>query len=413
MDHPRDERGQVLIIVAAAMIVLVAMVGLVIDGGYAWGQQRDTQNAADAAAKAGASVLADNVAGVSPPRTDTDVGDAVNSSGTANEIDAPVVGYYTNITGQMITASGALAADESNAALVGGGAIPDGAAGVRARTEQEFDTFLAGVIGFQTLTASADATAVAGYLTGICDADAGCIVLPVTIPVNVLGCDGSNDPSFAQDGDGDKILWQAPSEALTIPLCQNGPGNVGWLDWTPQGGTPGCSGTGTAELICVIEDPQNPYIKWPGWYKITSTGNVNSPGVEDAINAYGGQIVLIPQFDITCDATPTGPGVDGCPEGSEGGNGAQQWYHLAGMSSLRLCTDELGDDGSALMPSCVSAGLTQGAYVSGGPDAVCDTGNGGTSCLAGQFVKIKYEGEITAVPGPNPSTAAVGIQLIE
>ena len=48
----RDERGQVLVIVAGALVALIAMVGLVIDGGYAWGQQRDTQNGADAAAKA-------------------------------------------------------------------------------------------------------------------------------------------------------------------------------------------------------------------------------------------------------------------------------------------------------------------------------------------------------------------------
>ena len=406
------EEGQVLVIVALALVTLVAMVALVIDGGFAWGKQRDTQNAADAAAKAGASILADNIAGVSPARTDLDVENAVNASIDANVVDLPAA-YYTNITGQMLTPAGAVTTDETAAALVGDGAIPTGAAGVRAVTEQVFDTFLAGVIGFRELKTDADATAVAGYITGTCEADAGCIVLPVTIPVNMLGCDGSNDPSFVTDAEGDKILWDAPSDALTIPLCQNGPGNVGWLDWTPNEGTPGCPGTGTAELVCVINDPTNPYLSWPGWYKITSTGNVNSGGVENGINAYGGQAVMIPQFDLTCDETPTGPGVEGCPEGAVGGHGAQQWYHLAGMSSFRLCTDDLGDDGLPLMPSCVSAGLTQGAYVSGGPDAVCDTGNGGTSCLAGQFEEIMYEGEVTANPGPNTGTAAVGIQLIE
>ena len=38
-------------------IGLIAMVGLVIDGGYAWGRQRITQNGADAIAKAGSVVI--------------------------------------------------------------------------------------------------------------------------------------------------------------------------------------------------------------------------------------------------------------------------------------------------------------------------------------------------------------------
>src|SRR3990172_8935396 len=62
-DHNRHPRGQVLVIVAVAMVAIVAMVGLVVDGGFAWGKQRDTQNAADAAAEAGAIVMAQRLAG--------------------------------------------------------------------------------------------------------------------------------------------------------------------------------------------------------------------------------------------------------------------------------------------------------------------------------------------------------------
>ena len=57
--YERSERGQVLVIVAMSIIVLIALVGLVIDGGLAWGHQRNTQNVADATAKAGAAVLAE------------------------------------------------------------------------------------------------------------------------------------------------------------------------------------------------------------------------------------------------------------------------------------------------------------------------------------------------------------------
>jgi Flp pilus assembly protein TadG len=412
-DHER-ERGQVLVIVALGLVVIVAMVGLVIDGGFAWGKQRDTQNGADAIAKAGAIVLAMNVAGVEPPKTDTDVDFSNDAAATENGLDADeTVGYYTNITGQMLTITGALASSEANAAVVGGGTIPAGAAGVRAVADQQFDTFLARVIGINTMEATADATAVAGYLTGTCEADAGCIVLPVTFPVNILGCDGSNDPDFVTVGDPpNKILWDSPSdEALSIPLCKSGAGNVGWLDWTPHEGTPGCSGTGTAELECVINDPTNPYLKWPGWYQVANTGNINSPGVETALNQYDGEVVLIPQFDLTCGTTPSGPGVDDCPVDQVGKGGSNQWYHLAGMSSFRLCSTDPADD-ATLVEKCGDKGFTQGTYMNGS-NPICDTGNGATSCLAGMFEEIVYEGEVQAQPGANSGSSVVGIQLIE
>jgi hypothetical protein len=226
--------------------------------------------------------------------------------------------------------------------------------------------------------------------------------MPVSIPVTVLGCDGNNDPATVTDAEGDKILWHAPSDPVTIPLCKNGPGNVGWLDWTPTAG-------GTSELEDAITNPSNPQLRWPDWFYITSTGNVNSSNIEDAINTYEGQVVMIPQFDLTCDTQPSGPGVEDCPIANVGGNGSNQWYHLAGMSAFRLCTD----DGT--MPECDVAGpknFTQGAYITGNDAATCDTGNGGTSCLAGKFVAISYEGEVAAAPGVNSASSVVGIQLI-
>ena len=84
------------------MIVIVAMVGLVIDGGNAWGQQRHAQNGADAIAEAGATVLAQRLAGVAPARTDGDVGCAVEAAATANEVTNPQA-FYTDIDGNLLT----------------------------------------------------------------------------------------------------------------------------------------------------------------------------------------------------------------------------------------------------------------------------------------------------------------------
>lgn len=52
-----DERGQALVLVAIFLMGLIAVAGLVVDGGLVLAQRRDLQNAADAAAAAGAMQL--------------------------------------------------------------------------------------------------------------------------------------------------------------------------------------------------------------------------------------------------------------------------------------------------------------------------------------------------------------------
>jgi Flp pilus assembly protein TadG len=52
---PDRERGQVLVLFTLSLVAMVAMVGLVLDGGSAFAQRRTEQNAADLAAMAGAN----------------------------------------------------------------------------------------------------------------------------------------------------------------------------------------------------------------------------------------------------------------------------------------------------------------------------------------------------------------------
>jgi Flp pilus assembly protein TadG len=52
-----EEDGQAMILVAILMVGLIAVVGLVTDGGMVFTQRRDLQNVADAAAAAGASQI--------------------------------------------------------------------------------------------------------------------------------------------------------------------------------------------------------------------------------------------------------------------------------------------------------------------------------------------------------------------
>ena len=59
-ENPSQESGQTLVLVALLLVGLVAMLGLVLDGGGIYLERRRMQNAADAGAIAGAVVLAQN-----------------------------------------------------------------------------------------------------------------------------------------------------------------------------------------------------------------------------------------------------------------------------------------------------------------------------------------------------------------
>ena len=55
------QRAQSLVLFVISLLAIMAMVGLIIDGGNAYAQQRSTQNGSDAAAEAGATILVRNV----------------------------------------------------------------------------------------------------------------------------------------------------------------------------------------------------------------------------------------------------------------------------------------------------------------------------------------------------------------
>ena len=55
----RSDSGQILVIFAVAMVALILITGLVIDGGNAFLHRRDSQNSADIAAMAATKRLAD------------------------------------------------------------------------------------------------------------------------------------------------------------------------------------------------------------------------------------------------------------------------------------------------------------------------------------------------------------------
>ena len=79
----RDERGQILLIVAAGILLFVSLVGLVIDTGVGFRERRNLQNVSDLSAMAGTKVIADHY--LDGGRTGAQVYAAIQASLAANE----------------------------------------------------------------------------------------------------------------------------------------------------------------------------------------------------------------------------------------------------------------------------------------------------------------------------------------
>ena len=185
----RRQRGQVLVLAAGAMTFLILGVALILEAGNAYGHQRMAQNAADAGANSGATVLAQRLGGT--PKTDADVKQAIDDTAGWNSLDSHAA-FYTDVDGAWIDAGGSPTTVDNRVA-VGNGEIPPGAQGVRFGGNQAFGTTFAGVVGFTTFTASAEATAVTGRLVGG-------QFLPVIIPVSprTAPLRGSCSPSMTR-----------------------------------------------------------------------------------------------------------------------------------------------------------------------------------------------------------------------
>jgi hypothetical protein len=435
MRRPRDpqrqaEAGQAIVVMLGAIVLAVVMVATIVDGGNVLAQQRVTQNGVDAAAEAGAVLLAERLAGADEPSGGWDVNIAgrIIQVADANNISIEAA-YYTDICGIPLQSDGSGAINDDRtedlavALQVGNGshALPGGTAtapdcpnrlvgpvaGVLVIGRKDVPAFVASAVGITDFVINTRATAVAGYLQGYCDAtEAGyCALLPIAFPVNALECDGANRPIDTGEAWKFGIVY-------TFPLCSNSPGNVGYIDWDPPSG-------GIGEVVCSVITADNPAINLPSWQYVTATGNSNGGGgactstMEEAIRTYEGQTVLVPQFDLTCDpphgqdpdstnpAIVTAPNY-GCPAGYLGGGGVPQWYRMPSFAFLELC--------GPLVAGC--DGLNA-AYLSGNNSAICDTGNGATSCIVGKFKHVMASGTVGAGVGSGTGNKAVGVQLIK
>lgn len=404
MPLPRQRetaRGQILVVIAIALVAIVGMVGLVIDGGALFAQQRIAQNGSDGAATAGTVVIAEYMGGATT-RTNQDVYTAVFNTASANGL-ASWTAEYTDDFGTPIGIPIA----------PGAGPIPAGAEGVRATGTRSVTTTFSRVFGFDQIPANAEATVVAGPLSAECIADDdGCAVIPITFPVQVSECDlagnliqgnwvGAPPPGHETEGYWPLVgLESLPNgtypgdftKMAILPFCKSasgGSGAFGKLDLAPGMNFPQ-----------EITGPINVTINLPDWFQ-TQAGNVES--VDAELSAWIHKPILIPLNNGACRMNP-GTGND-CPAGMEGVDtvGNNTWYYVHTLAVFYidqvLIAGSEGDDcndppGAPLVPTT-------------------DTGAGFLGCVKGWFVNYVTAGPI--IPGQNviPGTTAVGIQLIK
>jgi Flp pilus assembly protein TadG len=366
----RHEGGQILVLFALGLVTMVGGVALVVDGGLAYAQQRGVQNGADAAANAGAVVLAQKLGGAT--KTDSDVAAAITYSAAQNNFTA--ASYYTNVSGQPIDTSGNVVA-ASSAAAVGGLVIPPNAQGVHVGGTRPFATTFGRVIGLSTFTAGAEATGVTGRLIG------GAF-LPVIFPVNITDCSGNGDLGLPKDQwpisqPGAEGQHPVGTEYI-VPLCKTGGGSFMVLD---------LDGT---KNNCDDEVTNPPPIQWDTFPVSVDSDNGNNCAKKmlDAVNALHGQIVLIP----ICDNNDCN---------TSGGSHAQ--YHVTGVTAFYL--DYMSDSNNKNNSDCQTHTSPSGQLLQ------TIHGNGSSSCLAGWFIHFITTGPVGS--GAVGAGDTIGVQLIK
>ena len=378
--HSRTRRkgeGQILVVFALGLIVLVSGVALVLEGGNAYQNQRSVQNASDAAADAGATVIAQGLAGVS--KTDADVLAAINSSAAFNNVTAAA--YYTDVYGQPINAGGNVVAENAAAAVGAGpaGAIPPNAQGVHVGSNRTIPSTLARVIGINRFTASAEAIAITGRITGG-------KMFPAVFPVNITDCSGNGNLGAPKD------QWDISQPGIPpahpvgteyiVPMCKTGGGSFMVLNFD---GIPNNCDYEVTHPTAVQFD------SFPADVASDNGNNCAKPLV-DAVNALTGddRTILIP----ICDNNECN---------TSGGSNAS--YHITGVAAFYI--DYMSDSNSVSNPECMTH------YNNDTPpqQLVTIAGNGSTSCIAGWFVRFITAGPVGA--GQVGNGDALGIQLIK
>lgn len=253
------EGGQMLVLMAGGLVVLLVIVGLVIDSGVAFLNRRDGQNVADLASMAGTKIVADYY--TDGGRSGADVYAAIDKSVQANGCLASGAVPCT-WTADYVSNTEAVVGSVASS-----GGIPAGTQGVQVHVTRTPRTFVLGVIGQTTWDVGTVATALTWS--------------PPALPAGQVLPIAADPPATYELG-----------ETYDFTVGKDGPGNFGWISWT------GSNDPNTlATSICT---PDNPLIVFPQWIA-GDPGKSNSSSVRACVQKWidNGATVLIPIWDQT------------------------------------------------------------------------------------------------------------------
>jgi putative Flp pilus-assembly TadE/G-like protein len=210
----RDEQGAMMVFLAITMIVILALAGLVIDGGRAYADHREVQNSADVAALAGASALNGilfNSAGQEKKVYDA-VAASITANGTNGAFDCNLIDEDRNDLGACPTTNT-------------GAGLPATATGVSVRARDTQAGSFIKVINIASFSASGLAKAQIQALRGgafplmVCglDVTAGGLNPPGT--PSLLVADNTQNPPWAINSAA--IGWEYLVHNEHVPDCGN------------------------------------------------------------------------------------------------------------------------------------------------------------------------------------------------
>jgi hypothetical protein len=348
----KKTRGQALVIVALMTTVLVLAVALAVDGGSMLNKRREAQNGVDGAALAGTRVMLTYYEDMMNkyPNNDVDyvgnpyelnIRQAVDTYAAMNGVvTGTLEAYFVNDDKQLVTVvSGKLkdgvrcgVAQPRGPCQVGeNGSVPWtlGAKGIMVKGRAETGSFFMGIVGYNTVGATATATAFMG-VGAVTD---NVSLVPIGLFTTTLDIENIRE--------GNRYL-------LIDSTFDAGSGNWGWVNYTADGGSANIAkawikcgfnpsvtkaqwptfcpeyrnasgGWGPTQHFVPVRDPLNPstynpeddptfvpYIvygpKWDGWWLQGSSGAVNSNCQDfqdrvDRENDGNGITVLFPIFD--------------------------------------------------------------------------------------------------------------------
>jgi hypothetical protein len=299
-----DEEGQALAQVAVALVVLLVFISLSIDVGHVYSERRRMQNAADAGALAGARQLClvndEDLARAEASRYMQENGVL---PGDIAEEDIEITGNVVSVTARQTT-----------------------------------DTFIARVIGRETVDVGAPAAAACGA------ANSACGLFPIAFSEGIwqeiyddgAGC-GSTFYVWNDETSGSVCqVGGVPStnmcDCYDCDLDNNGDDdfvvNIGegraWLDYSGATApfTDACTaaGCGAAELACHIRNDVGTKVELPSC--VAGDSGVKA-GVKDDIESRIGDTLGFALYDSL-----------GCPSGNNCGGGTT--YHVVGFGCMSI-----------------------------------------------------------------------------